>query len=222
MKKMLLVMAAAALVVGDRVQAQSETVTSVNVVGYYSVTIPANGIALVTPVLESFGAATLQDLVGDQLPVGSQAFIWDRETKGYVTTGRTRAGWGSTKIIMRGDAVWLRAPAGTGAHTITFMGEAPGDYNAAGTTTVENISGIDAVGYAYPADIIWTNTALSSAAPVGSQLLVWNITTQGYETYGRTRAGWSTPAGYTIKAGQGFWIRSATPVDWTEEVPYSL
>ena len=36
-----------------------DTVTSVNVVGYYSVTIPADGLALITPVLESFQPNTI-------------------------------------------------------------------------------------------------------------------------------------------------------------------
>lgn len=222
MKKMLLVMAAGVFVAAGTAQAQSETVTSVNVVGYYSITIPTNGLALVTPVLESFQAGTLADLLGSQLPAGTEAFIWDRSSKGYISTSMGRGGWTATNIILRGDAVWLRPPAGTGPHTITFMGEVPGDYNNAGTTTVDNISGIDAVGYSYPIDIDWTNTALSIAAPAASELLVWNIVTQGYDIFSKGRAGWSTPASYKIKAGQGFWIRSASPLNWEEVTPYDL
>jgi len=224
MKKMLLVMAATALVGANTVQAQSETVTSVNVVGYYSVTIPANGIALVTPVLESFNSGTLQDLVGAQLPVGSFAWIWNRESKNYIATSRTLfGGWGATNVILRGDTVWLKPPTGSGSHTVTFMGEVPGDYNEAGTTTLYNISGTDAVGYTYPIDVVWTNTTLSAQLAVGSQIVVWNTATQAYETYGKTLfSGWGVPAGYTIPAGRGFWVRSATPVDWTETAPYDL
>ncbi len=222
MKKMLLVMAAGALFAAGT--ATADTVTSVNVVGYHSITIPENGIALVTPVLESFGAGTLEDLVGDQLPAGSFAWIWDRAQNTYISGSRSGfGGWGLTNVILRGDAVWLKPKTGTGAHTITFMGEVPAEYNLAGTTTVHNIAGIDAVGYSYPVDIVWTNTTLAAAAPSGAFLYVWNIESQGYATYSKSGfGGWNTPAGYTIKSGQAFWIKAEGPIDWVEEAPYDL
>ena len=225
MKKMLLVMAAAALVAGDRVQAQSETVTSVNVVGYYSVTIPANGAALVTPVLESFGSGNVTDLIGDQLPSGSTVFIWDRLSSGYISANKTRSGWagaGATNLILRGDAVWLVPPKDGQARTVTFMGEAPGSYNLAATTTVHNISGADAVGYSYPTDIMWTNTSLAAQLPVGAVVFTWNLSTQEYQSFNKTRSGWGTGASLQIKAGQAFWVSTAVPLDWQEVVPYDL
>jgi len=220
MKKMLRVMAAGTLFAAGT--AQADTVTSVNVVGYYSVTIPSNRIALVTPVLESFQAGTLEDLIGTQLPVGSFAYIWDRTSNGYISASRTaRGGWGITNLILRGDAVWLKPAAGTPDVTVTFMGEVPGNYNVAATTTVANISGIDAVGYGYPVDILWTNTALSQAVPDGSFLHVWTGT--GYNSYSKTaRGGWGTANSLQIKAGQAFWIQTSVPTDWEETVPYNL
>lgn len=229
MKKMMLVMAAASLVVGGTVQAQSETVTSVNVVGYYSVSIPANGAALVTPVLEPFGSAvgTIGDLVGEQLPANSSAFIWDRGLKTYVAASKgARGGWigaGSSKVILRGDAVWLIPPKNGTPYTVTIMGEAPGAYNEAASSTVANISGADAVGYAYPVDIVWTNSTLAKALPNNSSLFIWDLATQNYVPYAKgTRAGWTTPAGFKIPAGTAFWVTTTTPMDWEEVVPYDL
>ncbi len=221
MKKMMLVAAACALVAAPSILS-ADTVTSVNVVGYYSVTIPNNGLALVTPVLEGLDGATIADLVGEQLPVGSNAILWNRETKSYVFGGRTRSGWSMTNVILRGDAFWLRPAADTGPHTVTFMGEVPAAYNMAQETVVDNIQGTDAVGYAYPVDIIWTNTTLAQVVPTGSNLIIWDLDSQSYTFYGKTRSGWSTPPSFEIKAGQGFWIRSTDPVDWEEEVPYTL
>ena len=223
MKKLSVAMVAAVLVMALNVMAQ-DTVTSVNVVGYYDVVIPPDGIALITPVLESFNEGTLEDIIGDQLPVGSLAWIWDRGTKGYVGSGRSaRGGWSGTNVILRGDAVWVKPPVGSGTNTITLLGEVPGQSNAGETTTVHNISGIDAVGYAYPTDVVWTNTSLAQAAPVGSGLYIWNMVGGSYDTFGKSsRGGWSTPAGFTIGAGQGFWIRSTTPIDWEEVMPYEL
>lgn len=232
MKKMLLVMAAVALVAGERVQAQSETVTSVNVVGYYSVTIPPNGIALVTPVLESFQAGTIVDLVGEQLPGGSAAFTWDREAKDYViATKAGRGGWtgaGSSNVILRGDGVWLRSGDTTNPRTITFMGEVPAGYNLAQTTIVDNITGTEAVGYGYPIDILWTNTTLSQLLPSGASINVWKVDTQdGYITATKAgRGGWSSPqiamSAFVIKAGQAFWVTTTSPIEWEEEAPYDL
>jgi len=223
MKKMMLVAAACAMVAApSALFAQDDPVTSVNVVGYYSVTIPNNGIALVTPVLDNMEGATLQELVGNQLPGGSEAFIWDRVNKGYIPATLSRGNWTATNVILRGDAIWLRPSANSGPQTVTFMGEVPSENNNASTTTVHNISGIDAVGYAYPVDKVWTETSLAAAVPNASELLVWNIETQGYETFTKSRGAWTTPAGYEIKAGQGFWIRTADPVDWVEGIPYDL
>lgn len=222
MKKMLLVMAATALVGASAVQAQSETVTSVNVVGYYTVTIPSNGLALVTPVLEGFGAGTLEDIIGAQLPVGSEALLWDRVNKTYIPASRGRGGWSSTNLILRGDGVWLRPTLGSGEVTVTFMGEVPAANNMGTTTTVANISGVDAVGYGYPVDFDWTNSALSQAVPTGAELLIWNVAGQTYNPYSKGRGGWTTPAGFKIKAGEAFWIRTTNAVDWVQTVPYTL
>lgn len=217
MKKMMLVMAAGAMLTAA--VSQADTVTSVNVVGYYSVTIPNNGLALVTPVLESFEPGTIGDLVGDQLPPGSDAFIWNRISDSYIADSRGRGGWTSTNLILRGDAVWLRPTPGSGEITVTFMGEVPGSYNEADTTTVFNIAGADAVGYSYPVDILWTNTALSVSA---TDLFVWDIDLQTYVAYSKGRGGWGAADTLEIKAGNAFWVNVSAPTDWEEVAPYDL
>ncbi len=222
MKKMMLVAAACAMVVAPSMILAEESVTSVNVVGYYTVEIPADGLALITPVLEGMEGGTLEDLISDQLPVGSEVALWDRQSKGYVFGGRTRSGWNITNVVLRGDALWVQPAPGTGPQTITFMGEVPAAFNNASTTVVANIEGIDAVGYGYPVDVVWTNTALAQEVPVGSELIIWDVDAQDYVFFGRTRSGWNTPADFEIKAGQGFWISSSALVDWEEVVPYDL
>jgi len=104
------------------------------------------------------------------------------------------------------------------------MGEVPSEFNLAGTTTVANIQGTDAVGYAYPIDILWTNTTLAQALPNDSAIHIWKLETQdGYSTYTKSsRAGWATAAGLVIKAGQGFWVTTPALLDWEEVEPYDL
>jgi hypothetical protein len=219
MKKVLVGLIAVAMVASLGF-AQTE-VESVNVVGFNKITIEAGELALVTPPFESFGDATLEDLVGDQLPQGSGAFIWDRANSIYIASSRTKAGWSGTNVIHRGDGFWL-SNAGAEPATVALMGEVPADYNNSATTTVSEISGTDAVGYAYPTDIVWTNTTLAQTVDSGSGLFIWDEDGQTYAAYSKTKAGWSTPEGFALKAGRAFWISTSTPVDWTEIAPYDL
>jgi len=217
MKKAGMMLVAGLLVTG----AMAEDVTSVNVVGFNKIAIGPGKLALVTLPFESFGDSTLQDLVGDQLPVGSSAFIWDRATKSYISAGRTKAGWSTTDVIYRGDGFWLKN-GGVATNFVSFMGEVPAEYNNAATTTIAQLTGINAVGYAYPTDVVWTNTTLSQASVVGDSLFLWDEVAQTYQSYGKTKAGWNTPAGLTISAGRAFWIKTTATIDWTEVAPYSL
>lgn len=224
MKKMMLVMAAASLVVGSSVWAQSETVTSVNVVGYYSVTIPANSAALITPVLETLDGATIKELLGNQIP-GGLIYIWSRTNANYVTAEYNEfseqwEGAAANKTLLLGDALWVVPPKDGTPHTITMMGEVPTN----STTQVQNV-GKDAVGYAYPIDIEWTSTQLAQDAPYGSLLYIWNMQTSAYLTYEKDAfvEGWTTPPGLKIKQGEAFWIMMpSTFPGWTEIKPYTL
>jgi len=226
MKKLSVAMVAAMLVMALSAVAQDDTVTSVNVVGYYSITIPANGIALLTPVLESFESGTVEDMVGDQLPNLSTAYIWDRIQNTYLTAGKNaRGAWSGayTNLILRGDAVWIK-PGGTNETTLTFVGEVPAAYNMAGTTTVANISGADAVGYSYPVDRFFTNTTLATALPNLSTIYMWDKAGQTYVSYGKNaRGAWSAGTDVLeIKAGEAFWVSTPTPLEWEEVAPYTL
>ena len=204
--------------------AQSTNVNSVNVVGYTTVTVPSNnGLVLVSLNLESVSgqAMCISNLVGDQLPVNSWAHIWDRTKNGYYSTSKTRSGWGSigTSNIMRGDAFWLQNGSLTANYVVVFSGEVP-DSTLEATTTVSQISQVDAVGYPYPADILWTNTTLAKNSLVGDWLHVWNGA--GYVSYSKTRGGWGVAETNTIRLGQGFWFQTTNTVAWTESVPYNL
>jgi len=227
MKKMMLLAAACAMVAAPAVMLADTPVTSVNVVGYYSVTIPANGLGLVTPVLESFGSGNILDLDSNgQFPNGSAIYIWDRAASGYAIAQKSARGtWSgaTTNLILRGDAVWIR-PGGTNSTTLTFMGEVPGAYNSAGTTTLFGIDATDAVGYSYPIDVAFTNTSLYSLLPNNSALFVWDIATQGYLPFNKSaRGAWNAEANsLVLKAGHAFWVRTPSPIDWMETVPYEL
>ncbi len=234
MKKMLLTMAAVAMVAGDPMAwAQSQTVTSVNVVGYYSVTIPAGKLALVTPVLESFNQGTVADLIGNQLPVNSAIWIWDRENKeyksgSYISVRGGAPSWTGAAVtftnLVRGDAFWVSASTdGTKEqYSINVLGEVPYNYNDGEASSVAYIDVADAVGYPYPIDIEWTSTKLSEE-PAISTLYIWDVEEQKYTSVSRNPRSGEWLASPIIKAGSAFWVTgSGSGLVWDETVPYSL
>ena len=210
-----------------------DTVTSVNVVGYYSVTIPAGKLALVSPVLNSFEPGTIQDLIGDQLPAGSTVHAWDRTAASGAGAYRTvnylgfpTPSWADTNLVLRGDAMWIQPGSGSEtSYTVTFMGEVPGDYSGTGTTTLHNIDVADAVGYSYPVDILWTNTAISKLAEVKT-VHFWDVNGGTYATYNYAAppfgSGWGGANSKVINAGEAFWVETSAAIDWTEIAPYDL
>lgn len=205
--------------------AATNEVTSVNAVGYITVTVPSNGYALTALNFEPVGTndLTMGDLVGDQLPVGSVAYIWSIPQKTYLIETRTRSGWG-TNVVDRGAGFWLQLPgavATTAQYTVRFLGEVP-DSTVCATTTTYNITGIDAVGYAYPCDILWTNTSLAINGTVGDVIYLWDTAITNYQIYTKTRGGWSTPDGFKITPDVGFWYQTTATQNWEETVPYDL
>ena len=129
---------AAAMMVAVGVFAATNEVTSVNVVGFNKVAIPPNAWAMVTLNFESFGDSTIGDLVGDQLPSGSKAYIWDRAASGYALASVGRGGWagdGATNVILRGDGFWLYN-SDTVTNEVSLKGEVPAAINGGDSTTL--------------------------------------------------------------------------------------
>ena len=199
-------------------------VTSVNAVGYNSVDVKPGKFVLVCLPFETFDDSNLQNIIGDQLPESSNAYIWDRVNTNYITATLARGGvWDTTNLILRGDAFWLKTSSSTVTSTVTFLGEVPEEYNNAATTTVYSIGAPDAVGYAYPTDIEWTNTTLALGAAENDKMYFWNEGSQNYTTLTKARGG-AWDANVTIPAGRAFWFmkNDGSHVDWEEIVPYTL
>lgn len=203
-------------------------VTSVNAVGFTKIDIEPGKLVLVSPVFESFTDQTVAGIVGDQLPTGSKAYIFDRATGDYLTSTKQKGttGWDGpgTNMLFRGDALWLKN-AGLATESVSMMGEVPYDYNGGKTSTVYGILGVDAVGYAFPTDVVWTNTTLSAAMGSGDRVYIFNEGTGGFDSYPKAKgtAPWSSaPAGLTIEAGRAFFVKTANSIDWTEVAPYNL
>jgi len=227
MKRLVLAVIVAAAALALFCYAQTNQVLSRNAVGYVQVSVPSGGLALVSLDFKSLDGSdmTINDVVGDQLPRGSYAYIWNRATKTYNAESRGRGGWSpGTNVIEPGIGFWLEVPrtAATADHHVVYiMGEVPDSFNNGATCTIQNITVLDALGYPFPVGIPWTNTALASNAVNGDYLYVWNTTNQTYDAYSKGRGGWSTPPNFTIQPGQAFWFETSMTQNWTEVKPYT-
>jgi hypothetical protein len=202
----------------------AQDVTSVNVVGYNTMTFEKGKIYLVATAFEGIDIPDLHanDVVGTQLPIGSQMFFYKDSVTGYQTDTRIVSGW-STNIVFHGFmGFWVRVnpAAPLASYDVVFKGQAPMD----GTTSNLVVNGLNMLGFPYTADVAFTNTQLYAQSFNGDLLYVFDGPTQNYLTYGpRTVGGWPANAkALTLKLGQGFWYKSnrVSPILDTESRPY--
>jgi hypothetical protein len=196
-------------------------VRSINTAGYHSHT--ANpGLTLVAPTLDNMDGTTLNEILGTQLPDPSTAFIWNGG--GWSAAAFSRGAWGApspSTTLARGGAIFIQNTTGSPVE-FSFTGEVPEERNGGGTTVV-NVTGIDAVSYAYPASVTFVSTDIATSAPDNSKVHFWNG--GGYDTAGKNRGAWGAPADTKVLGiGEAFFVEvdGGGSVDWTEEQPYDL
>jgi len=239
MKRSLLVSTGILLACGT-VSFGQTNVLSQNAVGYVKVSIGEGDLEMVSyDFLDIDGnPTTISDVAGDQLPVGSRAFLWDAPGQSFVIenfqAGLKAAAnaWApDTNPIAPGDGLFLEAALGgaSTAYDVFMTGEVPGGNNNSGTTTVAVANGLSLTGYPYPASVSWTSTTLAQGATVGDRFIGWNSGLQGYNIANfqpglkAAADAWSNP-GETIEPGDGFFYDNSTGAgyDWTEIKPYAF
>ena len=200
------------------------SVLSQNAVGYVKVTIDAGDLALVRYDFEQIDGsdAVLSTVIGDQLPAGANAFVWDRAAKSWSVASKGARGWAPDAVIARGDAIFLSVPAAAAlpSYDVYLMGEVPGANNESDTTVIDNVEG-DAIGFPYPAALELGAMDATTQAGTGASVFLWDQVAQSWASpITKGARGWS--ANPTIEPGQGFFIVTAlgTPVDVTEVKPY--
>lgn len=206
MKKLLMTVA----VLGCAAVVTAQTVTSQNIVGYTKVTVTAGSLELVALNFDT-GGLTVGDLIGDQLPGSSVVHLWDKTSRTYTTCNKGRAGWDPNPVVNLGDALWL--DAGSGVNEVILSGEVL----LADTNTVAMVTGVDALGYYYPVEVLFSTSDLAGQAPGSSVLHVWNGL--NYDTFNKGRAGWDGDP--TIGVADGFWLDTPSDFTWTEERPFT-
>lgn len=194
MKKLLIAMTAGAIVAGGAIA--QEVVTSVNIVGYKKHTFEGGKFYLVSTQFEDIDGNALhpENVIGDQLPFGSQVFAWDAFKDGgpgYDISTRVSAGftvgWDNPNVTLNGTQGFWVAPSGTGTHEVAFLGEVPM------ATAVTNVLAptFTMTAYPYTADIAFSNTAMYANSQFGDQIFVWDGETQGYTISTKVSAGFT-------------------------------
>jgi hypothetical protein len=206
MKKTLLI-AAAALVAG--VISSDAQVYSANIVGYVNAVIPANTLVLVANPLDD-GTDTVTSL-GANLPNKSQVQIWNGT--GYTGTSKGGGVWTANLSIPVGTGFFVKSPT---ALTNPFVGNvivAPGGSN----TNALPSATLVLVGSAIPytGDLNDTNVNLGPSLPNKSQIQTWNGT--GFVGSSKGGGVWTTD--FTLSAGEGFFVKSASAANWIQTLP---
>ena len=204
----------------------AQTVTSQNIVGYTKFTAVEGEFTMVGLNFEP-ASPYITDLIGNQLPLNSKIFKWDKATDGYVSytkSGRAAPGaWPGTATLELGDAFWVEVPVGGGSHEVIL----PGEVNLAATTevTIATPTPYEMVSLSYPVTIAFGDTDLSAQLGLNSKIYLW--TGSGYVSYtksGRAAPGvWSAEAqAVVIGPSTSFWIESgAGTVNWSETRPFN-
>jgi len=187
----------------------AQNVYSLNVVGYYNVTIPANGgLQMIVNQLDT-PDNTLVSLVKD-VPDGTQFFKWTGSAFALSLYEDLGDGgeWSTDFSMAPGEGGFIKNNSGTPL-TITFVGE---------VKQGELVNPIPA-GYSLLGSIVpqagGVSSNLEMPAADGDQLFKWTGT--AYDTYLYEDLGeggeWG-PAEPTVNVGEGFFIRKNVAVDW--------
>jgi len=211
MKKLGAFLLGVGLIAGVTFAADSNTATSVNVVGFNKITAEKGKLVMVSTAFKSIDGSSLKttNVFGGQgLPTATKIFVYDPITSGYISDGLDfRGNWGTNITYEGGMAFWLLIPvsAPTNVYNISLSGEVPMANQASNLV----FNGLTMWGFPYTASVLWTNTTLAKNSVTGDKLFIYNSSTGGYSSNGKDfRGNWSNP-NMVINPGDGFWYSTS-------------
>lgn len=218
MKKLNL--AAAACLMATLAMAQTNEVTSVNVVGYYKLTIASSGRYSMAAInLDSIDPTNqnLMGIFGTQLRSGALAGLGDRiylfdpvsdvyntfqrkTSDGLYHNTANFSGAATNPSLTSGQGFWLRsASSATTNYDVVVMGEVVGVM----TQSMDLVPGYQLAGYPFSTDVPVNSTKLGATGKtgpllgVGDRIYIWNGSS--YVTLGL----WTNRMWYTSSAFGG-------------------
>ena len=243
-------LAAAACLMATLAMAQTNEVTSVNVVGYYKMTIaPSGTYSLMALNLDAIDPTNqnIYGIFGTQLRASFSPSACDRILKfntgsqTYSTYARKSSdglyhdtanfsGAATNPALLSGQGFWIQSPStATTNYDVVIMGEVVSVL----TQSVNFASGYQLSGYMFSTDVGINNTKLTngvaSFSPGGAdQILLFNGS--GYTSFALKSSDrmWHLTSNFSgsaatniIPMGQGFWYLARTNLTWTETNSYA-
>ena len=233
----------AGILAGALVAVAQTQVSSNNIVGYFKLTVDRGGLYMLRSDFDtgSTDLMTPTSVFGSSLPVGTEVYAWNNQTQSYSISKYSivyskppvikpiATNWSLSVEISRGKGFWLKVPtnAPESSYTIYIMGQVPTNQ----TETIQIAQGLNMTAYAFPSEVLWTNTALAKSATVNDEVYLWNPVSKSYSIgkysiqYSKPpvikaiATNWTIPT-MTIPVGKSVWYKSAKPKEWTEPRPY--
>jgi len=219
MKKTLLT-AALAGIIASAAFADSNVVSSANVVGYVAVeTAPG----LIIASQQFLGTnATPTELFGDTLPIGSKIYKFD-PVSGYIgniaeyqTIFLAGDAW-SAELDLSDGSFWVET---TVVNTNTFSGDVP----MAASITNNIVPGLSLTAYPYPVSVSIND--LDITPTLGDRIYKYDPATgyigniAEYQTIFLAGDAWSSEL--TFEVGEGFWYENVSDTNnvWVEVRPF--
>jgi hypothetical protein len=230
-------------------QAETNVVSSANIVGYSQVTVPSNGYVMISySFKKSSGVTYFEDVFGtNQLVSSSRAsscevvYMWDSVNQQYKQfaqySGKTYSTDGSNWKITPTNPValggfFIKAAPNNTNHTMYLSGDVPTnniiDVGIAGGGAFNLIS------YPFSSDVAISNLnvqgATSGSRPTSADM-IYKWVADHYEQYALYTDGkWYmvqpvnlfkiTPATNTINLSEGFWYKAINGTTWSASNVY--
>jgi len=217
--------------------ADSNVVSSANVVGYVAVTIPSNSFFLGSCSFEVGTTNLFNDVFGtNQLVSGSRlsnceiVYLWDSSNQRYDQyaqyNGKTYStgDWKGTPVNPEVSGGFFIKSSSDTNHVITLSGDV-----VMNQTLPVSIAGGDSytlISYPFSSDIAISNLNITGAT-AGSRLsnadLIYTWDGDNYDQYALYTDGkwydvndWrGTPTTNSVNLGQGFWYKAQNPITWS-------
>lgn len=153
-------------------------------------------------------------------PAGTQVLFYDDAVTNFILATKSPKGWTpaqSNRVVLPGESFFLKSPAGGGL-SLALSGTVPGS-----SVTNQVNERWTALGYPYPDEIVWTDTALASNLPPGALVYFWDGDRQRYDVFRKgppVRGGWGAASNHVVRPGDGFIVRQppgSAPFLWIQE-----
>ena len=172
---------------------------------------------MTVPLYCSGGNAISQ--IFSSVPEGTVFYLWDSNLQAFSTASKGNKGiWtGGSRQVLPGEG-FFHQPAGLFA-PVVFTGNAP-----TSPVTITVSAKPTLLGYPLNSSIVWTDTALADALPVGSIVSFCNSTGSWHKAFLKAPAtkggGWGSVAtNFVVGPYDGFAVRQppgSTTLPWTE------